>query len=217
MNSGKTLEDLLAGARLTPRPYTNDDIAAAEDRLLAKLADRMLHGALSFDDLTRPVRGHVAARTRPAGPTPRGCGRGPDTDLRLLCRLVISQPDALHAMSTFVAGRILEPDGALVLACVLHLAGREDSARFWWQYAAGAGDVSASYCLFLHHTAHGEVVEANWWHDRPRPRTRPVAGPRRSLHHDPGLEHPAGRRRPQQARPGDRRRPRLRTRRGPMG
>lgn len=57
--------------------------------------------------------------------------------------------------------RILEPDGARVLACVLHLAGREDSARFWWQFAAGADDNLAKFCLFLHHVALGEIHEAN--------------------------------------------------------
>lgn len=53
-----------------------------------------------------------------------------------------------------------------MLACVLHLAGREDSARFWWQFAAGADDNLAKFCLFLHHLALGEIHEANWWYDQ---------------------------------------------------
>jgi hypothetical protein len=170
MAAGKTVDSLLAGARLAPRPYTAEHLRAAGERLAAKLADRMLHGALTFDDATRVVRDHAAFRTAHRPSPPCAGTRAPEADLRLLCRLVIGQPDALHAMSTFVAGRILEPDGARVLACVLHLAGRSDSARFWWQYAAGAGDVCACYCLFLHHTAHGETVEANWWHDQADPR-----------------------------------------------
>lgn len=165
MTAPEPIDTLLAGARQTPRPYTGQELAAAEQRLAGKLADRMLHGALSFDDATGPGLGQAAARP---GPSSRRC-RGPETDLRLLCQLVIGQPDALHAMSSFIGGRILEPDGARVLGCVLHLAGREDSARFWWQYAAGAGDVSACYCLFLHHTALGEGQEADWWHDQADP------------------------------------------------
>ncbi len=78
---------------------------------------------------------------------------------------MVGQPDALHQMTMFIgAARLPEPAGARVLACVLQLAGREDSARFWWQYAAGAGDTSASYCLFLHHMTLAEVHEAAWWH-----------------------------------------------------
>lgn len=71
----------------------------------------------------------------------------------------------LHAVSDFIGGRIPDTVGARVLACVLYLAGRQDSARFWWQLAAGADDVAAMYCLFLHHRALGETPEANWWHD----------------------------------------------------
>jgi hypothetical protein len=86
---------------------------------------------------------------------------------------------ALHAMAGFLHGRtdpgpsrILEPEGARVLACVLHLAGREDSARFWWQFAAGAEDGLARSCLFLHHLALGETREADWWRDQVPPAGR---------------------------------------------
>ncbi|WP_405863602.1 hypothetical protein [Streptomyces sp. NBC_00005] len=37
-------------------------------------------------------------------------------------------------------------------------------ARFWWQYAAGAGQAAAAYCLYLHHLALGESDTADWWH-----------------------------------------------------
>ncbi|MFF4352445.1 hypothetical protein [Streptomyces sp. NPDC001530] len=71
---------------------------------------------------------------------------------------------ALASLRHFVARSLPEPSGARVLGCILQLAEREDSARFWWQYAAGAGDSPAIYCLYLHHMAHGEQGEAEWWH-----------------------------------------------------
>ncbi len=81
-------------------------------------------------------------------------------------------------MATFIGGRVPEPEGARVLACVLELAGRQDSARFWWQYAAGAGDVTAAHCLCLHHLALAEVGEALWWHAQTSPDPRaPAARP----------------------------------------
>ncbi|MGC5533537.1 hypothetical protein [Streptomyces sp. SR-10] len=56
--------------------------------------------------------------------------------------------------------------GGRVLGCILQLAEPEENARFWWQYAAGAGDPAASYyCLHLHRRALGEHAQARWWHD----------------------------------------------------
>ncbi|MFE7114571.1 hypothetical protein ACFU99_04005 [Streptomyces sp. NPDC057654] len=160
----------LATARLRSAPYTAQEVAAGEARVAARLADRLLRGALSFDDALRPVARLEEAFGRPARGSERERAeerqmREAAEDLRRLCRLVVGQPEALHQMTMFIgAARLPEPAGARVLACVLQLAGREDSARFWWQYAAGAGDTSASYCLFLHHMALAEVSEAAWWH-----------------------------------------------------
>ena len=54
------------------------------------------------------------------------------------------------------------PEGAWILGCLLHLAGAEDGARYGWQYAAGAGDRGASYCLSLHHRARGDDRAADF-------------------------------------------------------
>ncbi|GAA2230852.1 hypothetical protein [Streptomyces nogalater] len=54
--------------------------------------------------------------------------------------------------------------GIHVFACSLHLANHPESARFWWQFAAGAGHGAAAYCLYLHHLISGELREAkHWW------------------------------------------------------
>ncbi|MEV0263867.1 hypothetical protein AB0I49_21350 [Streptomyces sp. NPDC050617] len=54
--------------------------------------------------------------------------------------------------------------GALVYACLLHLTGHSESAQFWWQLAAGAGNRAAAYCLHLHHLHLGESREARHWY-----------------------------------------------------
>ncbi|WP_030668907.1 hypothetical protein [Streptomyces rimosus] len=178
------LDRLLAKARLDTPPYTEREVAAAEARLSARVADRVLHGALSFDAAIQARVEAALGRDRTTGergePAEQRRMHDAAQDLQRLCALVVAEPEALHQMSAFIGGgRLLEPDGARVLACVLQLAGREDSARFWWQYAAGAGDTSSAYCLYLHHLSLAEVGEAHWWHahadpDRPA-RTRPSA------------------------------------------
>ena len=66
----------------------------------------------------------------------------------------------------FLTDQLPEPPGAWLLGCALHLAGVEDGARFWWQYAAGAGNTPAAYCLSLHHHARNEAHAAAFWYDR---------------------------------------------------
>ncbi|WP_445283542.1 hypothetical protein [Streptomyces sp. DSM 118148] len=49
---------------------------------------------------------------------------------------------------------------------MLQLTDTADGARFWWQYAAGAGQPGAAYWLYLHHLAAGEDTTASWWHQQ---------------------------------------------------
>jgi hypothetical protein len=58
----------------------------------------------------------------------------------------------------------MDIDGALVFACLLYLTGHPESAQFWWQLAAGAGNRAAAYCLHLHHLELGETREAQHWY-----------------------------------------------------
>ncbi|WP_326598169.1 hypothetical protein [Streptomyces sp. NBC_01803] len=143
----RSIDDVLARAVLAHRPhtYSEQEIEAAEARIAARIADR------------------VPRQQRGAGARP---GRDAEAagQLRILCRTVVEQEGALQHLAAFLARRIPYPDGARVLGCVLQLAGREDSARFWWQYAAGAGDAAAAYCLYLHHTTLGERWEAELWY-----------------------------------------------------
>ncbi|MEU8891541.1 hypothetical protein [Streptomyces sp. NPDC048442] len=141
------IENLLDRARLTARPYPQSDIAAAEIRLAARLG--------------------VGAAVSPVPPEPQGCAERPEgdaaRDLRLLCEAVAGHAGALTELEEFVTGVLPAPAGARVLGCLLHLADQEEAARFWWQFAAGADDIAAAYCLFLHHLALGEEGAAELW------------------------------------------------------
>ncbi|MEV1009288.1 hypothetical protein [Streptomyces sp. NPDC049881] len=151
-----TIEELLTRALLAhPLPvYSPAEIEAAERRIAARLT-------------TGRVRPRERAEQQlPSGDGPGGPGaEGPCVDghLATLCRTVAERDGALQHMAAFLGGRVPQPEGARVLGCVLQLAGREDSARFWWQFAAGAGDAAAAYCLYLHHLALGEEWEAELW------------------------------------------------------
>ncbi|MFJ7423422.1 hypothetical protein ACIQXD_33170 [Streptomyces uncialis] len=133
------------------------------------------------------VRDHEAPAdiVPPTGTRPRPDSPLPDTDappphpaaedLRLLCETLLAHIPTTTA-AEFVTEQVPEPRGALVLACVLQLTRTDDGARFWWQYAAGAGQAAAAYCLYLHHLSLGEDDTAHWWHGQtddtgPEPRT----------------------------------------------
>ncbi|WP_405933654.1 hypothetical protein [Streptomyces sp. NBC_00827] len=84
--------------------------------------------------------------------------------LNHLCEVVVTTvaPGALE----FLTDQLPEPPGAWLLGCALHLAGVDDGARFWWQYAAGAGHTPAAFCLSLYHHARGEAHAAAFWYDQ---------------------------------------------------
>lgn len=146
------IDDLLARARLLHRPCTQTDIEDAERRIAARAT---AHSAQ--DEELEP-----AWRELLAEPSPRPDEASAEQDLAVLCRTVITHPKALGDLELFFE-RVPDPAGALVLGCMLQLLDREESARFWWQFAAGAGDPAATYCLSLHHRALGQHGEADWW------------------------------------------------------
>uniref|UniRef100_A0AAU2W177 Uncharacterized protein n=1 Tax=Streptomyces sp. NBC_00008 TaxID=2903610 RepID=A0AAU2W177_9ACTN len=145
------ITEFLSRARLVTTPYTQDDINAAETRLLARL-----HAS-----------GPSCAPPPPATPVPEEpTEHEAAQNLQTLCETVVTRNTALSTLDTFLTPQLPEPPGARVLGCILQLAESEENARFWWQYAAGAGDPAASYCLYLHHLALGEHGEARWWYEQ---------------------------------------------------
>ncbi|GAA2359536.1 hypothetical protein [Streptomyces cuspidosporus] len=95
-------------------------------------------------------------------------------DLQTLCETVVTHT-AATSLQEFVTERLPEPSGARVLGCILHLTDVEDGARSWWQYAAGAGDAAASYCLYLYHLSLGENDLAAWWREQTGLDTEPAS------------------------------------------
>ncbi|GAB2765529.1 hypothetical protein [Streptomyces bullii] len=85
--------------------------------------------------------------------------------LRSLCEAAVTRATAPE-ITDFITEQLPGPAGAWILGCLLHLAGAEDGARYWWQYAAGAGDRGAIYCLSLYHRARGDDHAAKFWLDQ---------------------------------------------------
>ncbi|MEU6417310.1 hypothetical protein [Streptomyces spiralis] len=56
-----------------------------------------------------------------------------------------------------------DADGALHFGCLLNLAQEPDGALWWWQFAAGAGNATAAYCLHLFHLVRGELRDSDHW------------------------------------------------------
>ncbi|MEV6129449.1 hypothetical protein AB0M05_21895 [Streptomyces violaceusniger] len=156
------IDRILARALLNPTPPI--DFEAAEARLAIRHADP--GGAPPQERPPQPAQRTSAA----AGTAAPGVDERMAQDLHTLCEAIIARPDALTQLRDFLTRRILEPPGSRVLGCVLQLAGHEDHAQFWWQFAAGAGDPAAAYCLYLHHMALGEDGQAHawleWWHEQ---------------------------------------------------
>ncbi|MFD7232148.1 hypothetical protein [Streptomyces sp. NPDC059881] len=109
----------------------------------------------------------TSAEPLPPSNTPRtnGTSVAAAADLRALCETLVTHTPA-DDVADFVTEHLPQPRSAMILACVLQLTDTDDGARFWWQYAAGAGQTAAAYCLYLHHLALGEKDTANWWHQQ---------------------------------------------------
>ncbi|MFB7671127.1 hypothetical protein ACFC26_06875 [Kitasatospora purpeofusca] len=85
-----------------------------------------------------------------------------DRYLRALAGVIIGEDGAADALKRLHDGTV-EPHGALVFACLLHLVGRYQEAQFWWQFAGGAENAAACLCLYLHHVRLGEMKAAEHW------------------------------------------------------
>lgn len=153
-----TLDALLDDARIPTSSHTFD-VAAG----LRRLAAEAVTGAPTFE----VIRAGQAVQR-----------------LSVVCRWVLNSPDAAvhvdrlvqdadeaggaHTILPDAERRLFEKkldiQGAVVFACLLSLTHQPESAQFWWQLAAGAGNRIAAYCLHLHHLGLGESREAQHWY-----------------------------------------------------
>ncbi|MBQ0882807.1 hypothetical protein [Streptomyces sp. RT42] len=136
------------------------------------------------------VRNRTIPREAAPRPAPRTAGAQPPAlapaqdallngaaeDLRALCETLLTHTPPT-AVADFLTNQVPEPRSALALACILQLSDTDEGARFWWQYAAGAGQTAAAYCLYLHHLSQGEGAAADWWHDQTDDVQPPPASP----------------------------------------
>ncbi|MFE6689405.1 hypothetical protein ACFVFQ_23380 [Streptomyces sp. NPDC057743] len=103
-------------------------------------------------------------RAAPSGyPTARDEATG---ELQLACALVINAAAAAASLERLVDDHHIDPEGALVFGCLLHLTGRAQAAHFWWLFGAGAGSRTAAYCLYLAHRRDGEFRDAAYWREQ---------------------------------------------------
>ncbi|MFE0457806.1 hypothetical protein ACFW1A_00930 [Kitasatospora sp. NPDC058965] len=97
-----------------------------------------------------------------------------EQDLRNLATLLINEtagPELIQRLVDITetinpAQQLLidvDADGATIFAALLYLADHPRNAQFWFQFAAGSGDGTAAYCLYLHHIALGELRAAEHW------------------------------------------------------
>lgn len=142
----RTIDDLLEDAAVPVVGNPHFDVGAALRRLAVDV------GRSSASPST-----HLAGAAR--------AGR----QLSTVCRWAINAPSAPADISRLADAPTrgtqgeFDEDGAAVFACLLFLTSHPESAQFWWQLSAGAGNRIAAYCLHLHHLALGEHREAAHW------------------------------------------------------
>ncbi len=156
-NEHRCIDTLLEDAEVLTDEYDDYNAEAARRRIAHTLQTR---------------------RQRTAGPTagnryPAAADQAAH-DLDLAVALIVGTPQAATSLERLVAAeQDIEPDGALVFAALLHLAGYREAAAFWWQFAAGAGNRNAAFCLFLAHRRRAEFKDAAHW----RAQGRDLSGP----------------------------------------
>jgi len=148
-NDPATVETRLREAAVDPGAYDTYDMEAAERRVavLALLEDAREH----CDLLARPRPGQLPPYDQAVH------------DLDLAVALVLDAPQAAASLTRLCDDSLPDPDGATVLGALLHLAENPDAAEFWWQYAAGDGNRTAAFCLYLSHRIRAEYADAAHW------------------------------------------------------
>ncbi|MEU9115422.1 hypothetical protein AB0D04_27475 [Streptomyces sp. NPDC048483] len=136
-----------------------------------------LDGLGCFAAVTETGCGARGAAGRGDGPPPVRADRGAPSaypsardeathELELACALVVNAAAAAASLERLVDDHHIDPEGALVFACLLHITGRFDAAHFWWHFGAGAGSRTAAYCLYLSHRRNGEYRDAAYWREQ---------------------------------------------------
>ncbi|MGW2262701.1 hypothetical protein ACWCXE_33670 [Streptomyces sp. NPDC001780] len=154
------MEVLLEDAEVLTDTYDDYDVEAARRRIAARAAAEEIPAT----DAGGVPRRHLSAHEQAAH------------DLDLAVALVLNTPEAATGLARLVDQDRIDPEGAVVFAALLHLTGHQDAAQFWWQFAAGGGNRTAAFCLFLAHQQRAEFKDAAYW----RAQSRELSGPPRT-------------------------------------
>jgi hypothetical protein len=147
------IDDLLRDARVLSEEYNDYRPPSIEQRITRA---RERRAQVEADGASRGARVVAATPNRAAE------HEQARHELDLTATLVLNTDKAaayLHALGN------LPPDeqGALVFGCLLYLTGRENAAQYWWRFAAGAGNPTAAFCLYLDHRRYAEYRDADFW------------------------------------------------------
>lgn len=140
----RSIHDILTQAAL-PDVFTEDDVADVKQEVVRAVTATLMFGT----------------QLAPVGHFPTTMGRADENLVDLTTQLLYHDNAAAH-LARF-AEEPAYADGALHFACLLSLADACDGAQWWWQYAAGAGNATAAYCLHLFHLGRGEMRDADHW------------------------------------------------------
>ncbi|MDH6115021.1 hypothetical protein P3T36_007310 [Kitasatospora sp. MAP12-15] len=168
-----SIDALLDGAEVLGDEYEGYDSEAARRRIAHTVHAR------------RRAAAHIGAQTPPRADAPPHAETPPRAfpaasdqaahDLDLAVALIVDAPEAAGSLGRLVNDQCIEPSGALVFAALLHLAGYREAAGFWWRFAAGGGNRTAAFCLFLAHQQRAEYRDAAYW--RAQSRRPPASAP----------------------------------------
>ncbi|MER8236099.1 hypothetical protein [Streptomyces sp. NPDC094049] len=128
-----------------PDPFTDDDLADLKRDITRDVSARLMFGARPAPDGYFPTM-HAQA----------------DQRLTTLSDYLLRHRDAAEHVAQ-LAHEGIDDDGALRFASLLFLVDEREGARFWWGFAAGAGNPLAAQCLYLYHLSRGELRDADHW------------------------------------------------------
>ncbi|MFI2077580.1 hypothetical protein [Streptomyces triculaminicus] len=157
------IDHMLRGAQLRSPVYSREERAADERQLFQRIEELELRrsgAARAGSGWLEPTSPELAALFYADAPGV-GClpGRRVRRDLKALSEYVLWANRAQVA-DFLEAEQPVDGVGARGLGCVTYLRGGGEGARFWWRYAAGIGDATAAYLLFLEALLRGEPSEA---------------------------------------------------------
>jgi len=158
-----TIDALLEDARALEIPSERGGLPSARERIRRARIRRRSAASAGWYTMSDAYPTAIATHPGTAPPHAHSEHEQARHELDLACALVLNTPQAAACLSRLVNERQLDPEGALVFACLLYLTNRDNPAQFWWQLAAGGGSYTAAYCLYLHHRRFGEYRDAEYW------------------------------------------------------